>query len=68
MNIQKKDKIYHAARFFGINRQKLKILFNRFKNIKNIANADKKEFRGIKSIGKKTAEKMRNNLESDIFK
>ena len=68
VNISKKDKSYHAAKFLGISGKKLEILFDRFKNIKNIANADKKELKEIKSIGKKTAEKIKNELESDIFK
>ena len=68
VNISKKDKIYHATRFFEIGRKKLEILFDRYGSIKNIANTDKKELKGIKSIGKKTVEKTINKLESNIFR
>ena len=67
INVSKKDRIYYAARFFELSRKKLYVLFNKFGNIKNIANADKKEFKGIKSIGKKTAEKVKHKLETNVF-
>ena len=67
LNVIKKDRIYHAAKFFGVSRKRLEILFSKFENIKNIANADKKEFKGVKSIGKKTTEKLRDALGSNIF-
>lgn len=67
LNVMKKDKAYHAAKFFGISRKKLEILFLKFGSLKNIADADKKESKRIKSIGKKTIEKVKGALESDIF-
>lgn len=66
-NITRKDKIYHAVRFFDIRKDRLEILFSKFGNIKNIANADKKDFKGIKSVGRKTINKIKNLLETDIF-
>ena len=66
-NITKKDKVYYTRKLFDISDKKLEILFSKFGNIKNIANANKKELRGIKSVGKKTIEKIRNKLESNIF-
>lgn len=67
LNVMKKDKIYHAAKFFGISSKRLEILFSRFGSIKNIANAGKKEFKGIKSIGKTTVEKVKDTLNSNVF-
>ncbi len=67
LNIQKKDNVYHAAKFFGVSNKKLEILFSKFGNIRNMVNADKKEFKGLKSVGKKTIEKVKNTLETDIF-
>lgn len=67
INTAKKAKIYHAENFFGIGRKRLEALFSKFGSIRNIANADKREFNGIKSIGKKTVEKVKNNLDSNIF-
>lgn len=66
LNVLKKDKVYHAAKFFEVSRNKLEMLFSKFGNIRSIANADKKEFK-IKSIGKRTVEKVRDVLESNIF-
>ena len=62
-----KDKVYHAENLFEINRKKLETIFSKFGSMKNIAIADKKEFKGIKSIGKKTVEKIKNTLECNIF-
>ena len=67
LNVMKKDKVYHAAKFFGISRKKLEILFLKFGSLKNIADADKKESKGIKSIGKKTVEKVKDALNSNFF-
>lgn len=63
----KKEKIYHAVNLFGISRKKLEILYNHFGSIRNIADADKKEFKGIKFIGRKTKEKINNVLDCNIF-
>ena len=66
-NVQKKGKIYHAVKFFGISNRKLEIIFSKFGSIKNIANAEKKSFKEMKSVGKKTAERIKSILETDIF-
>ncbi|MBI3027123.1 hypothetical protein HYY70_03340 [Candidatus Woesearchaeota archaeon] len=42
-------------------------LLNKFGNIKNIVIADKKEFRKINGIGKKTVKKVKNVLEHNLF-
>ena len=67
VNPMKKDKVYHAVKFFDINKKRLEILFSKFGSISNIAKADKKDFKGLKSIGKKTAEKIKQTLELNIF-
>lgn len=66
-NVEKKDKIYHAVRFFGIHRKRLEIMFSKFGSISSIAKADKKDFKGIKSIGKKTRDKVKRVLNENIF-
>jgi len=66
-NSTKKDKFYHTAKLFDINNKKLNAIFLKFGSIKNIANADTKEITKINSIGKKTVEKVKNALESDIL-
>lgn len=67
LNPAKKEKIYHAVNFFGIGKKRLEILFSEFGSISGIARADKSEFSGIKSVGKRTAEKVKDVLESNIF-
>jgi len=67
LNVLKKDRIYHAAQFFGVSRKRLDILFSRFGSIRNIANADKKEFKKLRYIGKKTVEKVKGALEDNMF-
>ena len=64
----KKDKIYHAAKFFGISIKKLKIVMSKFPNINSIVIADEKEFKSLKGIGKSTIKKVKLVLESDILK
>ena len=63
----KQDKIYYASNLFGISRKRLEILFSEFGSIRSIAKADKKDFKGIKSIGRKTKEKIMDVLNSNIF-
>ncbi|MBI2647014.1 hypothetical protein HYW99_00905 [Candidatus Woesearchaeota archaeon] len=67
MNTVKRSKIYHATRFFDISYKKLEVLYSKFGSISEIATADKKELKGIKSIGKKTIEKLRNTINLNIF-
>jgi ERCC4-type nuclease len=59
----KRDKSYHAAKFLGVSGKKFQILMSKFGSIKNIALADKKEFKGIKSIGKATIKNVRYSLK-----
>ena len=66
-NISRKDKIYHLVKLFEINKQRLEILFSHFGSINNIANANKKQFKGIRGIGKSTVEKVKNLLGDNIF-
>lgn len=63
----KRDKIYHAVKFFGIGRRKLEALFQRFGSIRQMAKADKKGFRGIKQVGRKSIVKINNLLDENIF-
>ena len=63
----RKDKPYHASKFFEISEKKLKILFLKFGNINNISKSTNKEFKKIGSIGKRTVEKIRDTLNSNIF-
>ena len=66
-DVAKRDRIYHAVKFFQIRRDRLEILFSKFGSIKNIVNAEKRDFKGIKSIGKRTVEKFKSMLEKNIF-
>ena len=66
-DVSRKDKIYHLVKLFEINKQRLEILFSHFGSIKDIANANKKQFKGIRGIGKSTIEKVKNLLEDNIF-
>ena len=63
----KQDKTHYAAKLFGITNNKLEILLSKFGSIKNIANADKKDFKSIKSIGNKTIEKIKISLNENIL-
>lgn len=67
LNTSKKEKIYHAINFFEISRKRLEILYNNFGSISNMALANKREFKEINSIGKKTIEKLKAALNSNIF-
>ena len=64
---KRKDKAHHAVNIFGINKKKLEVIFSRFGNLSGIANSNKKDFSGMKSIGKKTVEKIQTALECNIF-
>ena len=64
---RKNDSVHHAAKLFDISEKKLKIIFSKFGCIRDISNAKKKEFRGVKCIGNKTVGKIKNALESNIF-
>jgi len=66
-NPAKKEKIYHAMNFFWIGRRRLEILFSEFKSMSGIARADKRELMGIKSVGKRTVQKVKDALELNIF-
>lgn len=63
----KQDKIHCAANLFGISQKKFKILMTEFGCMKNIANANKNDFKKIKSIGKKTIEKINSTLEDNML-
>ena len=62
----KQDKIHHAAMLFGISRNKMGLILSKFGSISNITSSNKKEFNGIKSIGKKTIEQIRDTLNGNI--
>ena len=62
----KQDKIHHAAMLFGISRNKMEVIASEFGSLSNITNSSKKELRGIKLIGKKTIEKIRNAVDGDL--
>ena len=62
------DKIHCASRLFDINYKKFEILLFKFGNVKNMANADINDFKHIKSIGKRTIEKINNTLNEKLFK
>ena len=51
---------------FGVSRNKMKAVASEFGNLKNIANSSKKELNGIKSIGKKTIEQIRDTLNGNL--
>ena len=63
----KQDKIHHAAMLFGISRNKMKLILSKFKSLGNIANFSNKEFIGIKSVGKKTIEQIKNTLNGNLL-
>ena len=67
LNFSKREKIYHATNFFGISKQKLSLLYGHFQSIRNMVNADKKEFTRIKGLGKKSVDKLNNVMDSSIF-
>ena len=60
------DKIHCASRLFDINHKKFEILLSKFGNLKTMANADINDFKHIKSIGKRTIEKIKNTLNENI--
>ncbi|MBI3036099.1 hypothetical protein HYY71_07305 [Candidatus Woesearchaeota archaeon] len=68
IHVLKKDRIYHASKFFGISKRKLEMLFSRFDNIRNIMNAEKKDFKELSGIGESTVKSIKKSLESNIFK
>ena len=66
-NLAKHDKVYYASKFFGLSSRKLSLILSRFNNIRDLACAEKNDFKGLKGIGKKTIEKINILLDSKIF-
>ena len=68
LSIGKKGMAYHASKLFDISNKKLEILFSKFGSINKLAQADVRDIKRIKSIGKKTIEKVNDVLNSNILK